>query len=161
MTVRLGPAYPLGPVSFTGNHALGTDELDPMFRHGDWITLWNTPVPFTQKQLREDMDALTKRYRELGFRAGVRVTHRLQRPEEHRPRRQERPPRSRRRSRADSVELVLNVDDAGWRFLERDGDPLALVDGDADADVLGAAIDALLDAEVGGAPGTPANPSAR
>jgi outer membrane protein insertion porin family len=71
--VRLGPAYPLGPIAFTGNHALGTDELDPMFRHSDWITLWNTPVPFTQKQLREDMDALTKRYRELGF-AGVRVT---------------------------------------------------------------------------------------
>ena len=73
VNVRLGPDYPLGPVTFTGNHALGTDELDPMFRHGDWITLWNTPVPFTQKQLREDMDALTKRYREMGF-VGVRVT---------------------------------------------------------------------------------------
>ena len=73
VSVRLGPAYPLGPITFTGNHAIGTDELDPMFRHGDWITLWNTPVPFTQKQLREDMDALTKRYRELGF-AGIRVT---------------------------------------------------------------------------------------
>ncbi len=44
-----------------------------MFRHADWITLWNTPVPFTQKQLREDIDALTKRYRALGF-VGVRVT---------------------------------------------------------------------------------------
>ena len=44
-----------------------------MFRHADWITLWNTPVPFTQKQLREDIDALAKRYRALGF-AGVRVT---------------------------------------------------------------------------------------
>jgi len=73
VTVRLGPAYPLGPITFTGNHALAADELDPMFRHGDWITLWNTPVPFTQKQLREDMDAVTKRYRALGF-AGVRVT---------------------------------------------------------------------------------------
>jgi outer membrane protein insertion porin family len=73
VSVRLGPAYPLGPITFTGNHAIGSEELDPMFRHGDWITLWNTPVPFTQKQLREDMDALTKRYRELGF-AGVRVT---------------------------------------------------------------------------------------
>ena len=73
VSVRLGPAYPLGPISFTGNHAIATDELDPMFRHGDWITLWNTPVPFTQKQLREDMDALTKRYRALGY-AGVRVT---------------------------------------------------------------------------------------
>ncbi len=73
VAVRLGPAYPVGPITFTGNHALGTDELEPMFQHGDWITLWNTPVPFTQKQLREDMDALTKRYRALGF-AGVRVT---------------------------------------------------------------------------------------
>ncbi len=71
--VRLGPAYPIGPITFTGNHALRTDEIDPMFRHADWLTLWNTPVPFTQKQLREDMDALTKRYRALGY-AGVRVT---------------------------------------------------------------------------------------
>ncbi|MES1209477.1 MAG: POTRA domain-containing protein, partial [Pseudomonadota bacterium] len=71
--VRLGPAYPMGPITFTGNHALRTDEIDPMFRHADWLTLWNTPVPFTQKQLREDMDALTKRYRALGY-AGVRVT---------------------------------------------------------------------------------------
>jgi outer membrane protein assembly complex protein YaeT len=73
VTVQLGPAYPLGPITFTGNHAISTEDLDQMFRHGDWITLWNTPVPFTQKQLREDMDAVTKRYRALGF-AGVRVT---------------------------------------------------------------------------------------
>ena len=71
--VRLGPAYPLGPITFTGNHALRADEIDPMFRHADWLTLWNTPVPFTQKQLREDMDALTKRYRALGY-PGVRIT---------------------------------------------------------------------------------------
>ncbi|HVT10320.1 MAG TPA: POTRA domain-containing protein [Polyangia bacterium] len=71
--VRLGPAYPLGPITFSGNHALRTDEIDPMFRHADWLTLWNTPVPFTQKQLREDLDALTKRYRALGY-AGVRIT---------------------------------------------------------------------------------------
>jgi outer membrane protein insertion porin family len=71
--VRLGPAYPIGPITFTGNHALRVDEIDPMFRHADWLTLWNTPVPFTQKQLREDMDALTKRYRALGY-AGVRIT---------------------------------------------------------------------------------------
>ncbi len=73
VTVKLGPAYPLGPVTFTGNHALSNDDLDPMFRHADWIRAWTTPVPFTQKQLREDIDALTKRYRGLGF-AGVRVT---------------------------------------------------------------------------------------
>jgi outer membrane protein insertion porin family len=73
VTVKLGPAFPLGPLTFSGNHALSNDDLDPMFRHGDWITLWNTPVPFTQKQLREDIDAVAKRYRALGF-AGVRVT---------------------------------------------------------------------------------------
>ncbi len=73
VTVKLGPAYPLGPITFTGNHALSNDDLDPMFRHGDWITLWNTPVPFTSKQLREDIDAVTKRYRGLGY-VGVRVT---------------------------------------------------------------------------------------
>jgi outer membrane protein insertion porin family len=73
VTVKLGPAYPLGSITFTGNHALRADELDPMFRHADWLTLWNSPVPFTQKQLREDMDALVKRYRALGY-AGVRVT---------------------------------------------------------------------------------------
>lgn len=71
--VRLGPAYPLGPIAFSGNHALRADEIDPMFRHADWLTLWSTPVPFTQKQLREDLDALTKRYRALGY-AGVRIT---------------------------------------------------------------------------------------
>src|SRR5206468_2486693 len=71
--VRLGPAYPIGPITFTGNHAIRTEDIDPMFRHADWLTLWNTPVPFTQKQLREDMDALTKRYRALGY-AGVRIT---------------------------------------------------------------------------------------
>jgi outer membrane protein insertion porin family len=73
VTVKLGPAYPLGPITFTGNHALATDDIDQMFRHGDWIWLWNKPIPFTQKQLREDIDALAKRYRALGF-AGVRVT---------------------------------------------------------------------------------------
>ncbi|HVZ87611.1 MAG TPA: POTRA domain-containing protein [Polyangia bacterium] len=73
VNVRLGPAYPLGPITFTGNHAISTSDLDPMFRHADWLTLWNTPVPFTQKQLREDMDAVAKRYRALGY-AGVRVT---------------------------------------------------------------------------------------
>jgi outer membrane protein insertion porin family len=73
VTVKLGPSYPLGPVTFTGNHALATDDIDQMFRHADWIRAWTTPVPFTQKQLREDIDALAKRYRALGY-AGVRVT---------------------------------------------------------------------------------------
>jgi outer membrane protein insertion porin family len=73
VTIRLGPAYPLGPITFSGNHALPSAEIDPIFRHGDWLTLWTTPEPFTQKQLREDLDTLVKRYRALGY-LGVRVT---------------------------------------------------------------------------------------
>jgi outer membrane protein insertion porin family len=73
VTVKLGPAYPLGPVTFTGNHALSSEEIDPIFRHADWFTLWTSPEPFTQKQLREDTDTLVKRYRALGY-VGVRVT---------------------------------------------------------------------------------------
>jgi outer membrane protein assembly complex protein YaeT len=73
VTVKLGPAYPLGPITLSGNHALSQEEIDPMFRHADWFTLWTSPEPFTQKQLREDIDALVKRYRALGY-LGVRVT---------------------------------------------------------------------------------------
>jgi outer membrane protein assembly complex protein YaeT len=74
VTVDLGPSYPVGSITFTGNHALTAEEMDPMFRHADWQKLWMAPVPFTQRQLREDMDALTKRYRGLGY-VGARVTN--------------------------------------------------------------------------------------
>ena len=47
--------------------------IDLMFRHAAWYFAWLRPVPFTQKQLRLDIDALEKRYRELGY-FGVRVT---------------------------------------------------------------------------------------
>src|SRR4029077_9913693 len=63
----------LGPVTFTGNHALSTEAIDLMFRHAAWYFAWLRPVPFTQKQLRTDIEALEKRYRELGY-FGVRVT---------------------------------------------------------------------------------------
>jgi outer membrane protein assembly complex protein YaeT len=73
VNVKLGPAYPLGPITFTGNHALPSEELDPIFRHADWLWAWTRPEPFTQKQLREDLDTLVKRYRALGY-LGVRAT---------------------------------------------------------------------------------------
>jgi outer membrane protein insertion porin family len=73
VTVELGPAYPVGTITFTGNRALTAEEMDPMFRHLDWMKLWMGPVPFTQRQLRVDIEALTKRYRALGF-LGARVT---------------------------------------------------------------------------------------
>jgi len=68
-----GPSYPLGPVTFTGNHALSTEAIDQMFRHAAWYFAWLRPVPFTQKQVRLDIEALEKRYRDLGY-FGVRVT---------------------------------------------------------------------------------------
>ena len=68
-----GPSYPLGPVTFTGNHALSTEAIDLMFRHAAWYFAWLRPVPFTQKQVRLDIEALEKRYRDLGY-FGVRVT---------------------------------------------------------------------------------------
>jgi outer membrane protein insertion porin family len=68
-----GPSYPLGPITFTGNRALRAEEIDPIFRHAAWYLAWLRPVPFTQKQMRIDIEALEKRYRELGY-FGVRVT---------------------------------------------------------------------------------------
>ena len=68
-----GPAYPVGPITFTGNHALPSEEIDQIFRHPYWLYLWLRPVPFTQKQMRLDIDTLEKKYRELGY-FGVRVT---------------------------------------------------------------------------------------
>jgi outer membrane protein assembly complex protein YaeT len=73
VTIDKGPSYPLGPITFTGNRALKTEEIDPMFRHAAWYLAWLRPVPFTQRQLRIDIEALEKRYHELGY-FGVRVT---------------------------------------------------------------------------------------
>ena len=67
-----GPAYPVGPITFTGNRALPTEEIDQLFRHPYWLYLWLRPVPFTQKQMRLDIETLEKKYRELGY-FGVRV----------------------------------------------------------------------------------------
>jgi outer membrane protein assembly complex protein YaeT len=73
VTVDKGPGYSVGPITFTGNRALPTDDIDQIFRHAAWYQLWLRPVPFTQKQLRTDIETLEKRYRELGY-FGVRVT---------------------------------------------------------------------------------------
>lgn len=73
VTIERGPSYPLGPITFTGNRAIASEEIDPIFRHPDWKKLWLRPVAFTQKQLRLDIDAVEKKYRQLGY-IGVRVT---------------------------------------------------------------------------------------
>jgi outer membrane protein insertion porin family len=75
MTIRVsrGPGFPLGPVTVVGNTAIPTDDIVEMFRHSDPLKLWAVPVELKTKRLREDLDRLTKRYRELGY-IGVRVT---------------------------------------------------------------------------------------
>jgi len=75
MTVRLyrGPPFPLGPVTVSGNTAIPSEDIIEMFRHADWAKLWAGPLPFTAKRLREDLDRLTKRYRELGY-MGARIS---------------------------------------------------------------------------------------
>jgi outer membrane protein insertion porin family len=73
ITIGRGPGYPLGPVTITGNQAIPTGAIEPTLRHLDWQRLWLKPVPFTQKQLREDLDRLVKKYRDLGY-VGARVT---------------------------------------------------------------------------------------
>jgi outer membrane protein assembly complex protein YaeT len=89
LKVRLGPAYPLGPITVTGNHAIPSEEIEQSFRHsdyvrpfvgvllgiffGEWPKAFPEPAPFTQKQLRADVDGLVKRYRELGY-IGARVS---------------------------------------------------------------------------------------
>jgi outer membrane protein insertion porin family len=72
--INRGPGFPLGSVTITGNHFFSAEELDPIFRHRDWETLWIEWLPFSQKRMREDIDTVVKRYRDAGF-VGARVSH--------------------------------------------------------------------------------------
>jgi outer membrane protein insertion porin family len=74
ITIERGPAYPLGPITVTGNSAIPTEDIDRIFRHSDPRWLWTRPAPFTSRNLRDDIASLVKRYRTLGY-AGARVTH--------------------------------------------------------------------------------------
>jgi outer membrane protein insertion porin family len=75
LTVHIykGKGFPLGTLNVTGNHELPTDQVDQHFRHADGWKLWTVPAPFTRAQLRTDVDALVKDYRDRGF-YGARVT---------------------------------------------------------------------------------------
>jgi outer membrane protein assembly complex protein YaeT len=69
-----GPGFPLGALAITGNKAIASADIDVLFRHRDWETLWLSPSPFTQKQMRDDIDKVVKMYRALGY-VGARVSH--------------------------------------------------------------------------------------
>jgi outer membrane protein insertion porin family len=70
--VKLGPAYPLGPITVTGATALPTENIADGFHHGKWYTLWQLPRPFRRSVLREDIASLVAHYRRIGF-PGVRI----------------------------------------------------------------------------------------
>ncbi len=70
--VKLGPAYPLGPLTVTGATALPTEDIADGFRHGRWYTAWVLPQPFRRSVLREDIASLVDHYHRIGF-PGVRV----------------------------------------------------------------------------------------
>jgi outer membrane protein insertion porin family len=72
--INRGPGYPLGPLKITGNHVFSSEELDPLFRHRAWDMLWLAWSPFTQKQMRDDIEKVVKKYREAGY-VGARVSH--------------------------------------------------------------------------------------
>jgi outer membrane protein assembly complex protein YaeT len=71
--IRLGPGYPLGPVSVTGSQSLTADEVAATFQHHDWRSLWTQRLPFRLPALQADLQVLTARIRALGYPA-ARVT---------------------------------------------------------------------------------------
>lgn len=70
--VKLGPGYPLGPITITGATVIPESSIADDFHHSLWYTLAILPQPFRLVDLREDEKALVNRYRRAGF-PGVRV----------------------------------------------------------------------------------------
>ncbi len=67
--VKLGPAFPLGPVQVFGNQAMSADDIAEHLRHSEWRTLWLRPAPFSQSVLRKDVALTVQNYKELGYPA--------------------------------------------------------------------------------------------
>lgn len=72
--IQRGPAFPIGPITITGNKAIPTPEIDNTFRHLDVLKLGTGPVPFTIRRLREDIAKVVDRYREKGY-LGARISN--------------------------------------------------------------------------------------
>jgi outer membrane protein insertion porin family len=66
--------FPIGAISVRGNTVIPSQEIADKLRHQDWQTLWVARSPFQQLVVREDLQALTQRYRDLGY-AGARLTY--------------------------------------------------------------------------------------
>jgi len=70
--LKLGPGYPIGPISVKGKSALPVSEIEDFYRHDDWRFAWLRPMPFDQPTLRTDTNNLVFRLREMGY-PGARV----------------------------------------------------------------------------------------
>jgi outer membrane protein insertion porin family len=75
LTIRIdrGSAYPVGPVTVTGNQTIPAPEIEEAFHHRDPLTLGILPPPFTVRQMRDDITTVTGRYRDLGY-PGARIS---------------------------------------------------------------------------------------
>jgi outer membrane protein insertion porin family len=71
---RYSRGFPIGSITVRGNTVISSQEIADKLRHQDWQTLWVARSPFQQSTLREDLAALTQRYRDLGY-AGARLTY--------------------------------------------------------------------------------------
>jgi outer membrane protein insertion porin family len=71
---RYSRGFPIGSVSVRGNTVIRSQEIADRLRHQDWQTLWFARSPFQQSVMRDDLQALTQRYRDLGY-AGARLTY--------------------------------------------------------------------------------------
>ncbi len=70
--VKLGPPYPLGPLTVKGATALPVEQIADGFHHGRWYSAWTLPQPFRRSVLRQDISDLVAHYRRIGF-PGVRI----------------------------------------------------------------------------------------
>ena len=70
--IKRGPPYPIGPIAIRGNTAVPSNDIEDELRHNDWRLLWLNPLPYRLSIVREDIAALTERYRNLGY-AGARL----------------------------------------------------------------------------------------
>ncbi|MEP6652449.1 MAG: POTRA domain-containing protein [Myxococcales bacterium] len=76
--INRGPGYPIGPISITGNKAIPSSEIEPVFRHRhlDWGRFWVAPiapVPFTVRRMRDDLAKVADRYHATGY-VGARAS---------------------------------------------------------------------------------------
>ncbi|HXU79942.1 MAG TPA: POTRA domain-containing protein, partial [Polyangia bacterium] len=65
--------FPISSITVRGNTVVRSSDIENQLLHRDWQSLW-ARSPFRQSVVREDLQALTQKYRDLGY-AGARLTY--------------------------------------------------------------------------------------